>query len=518
MFDKIDTNKSGFLESSNLASCLLEATGTKPTDEEILYMISGADQDNDGKIDFEEFCLIVDAKETLEAKNLPVLADLHAWAGTDPVKKKCVEEKQVHLVIPSTGNIGFMTVQALARVGTNFTVKCGIRPGQSNSAVIDLLKSLGEETGFKNVETVVCDYTDPQSLVKAMQGVDRVLTYTPTVGMARWAETQKRVAEAAKQTGVKCLYWITGQQEVLDPKSFWVKNQTECVNIVRAVGVPLVEIRPNKLISNLYGMRDSIMKTGLCYCGYNSSAKVVMTHPTDVAQLAACLMVLPVADHQGKHYAVTGPKPYSMDEECHLLSNAIKAEEKKGCKRMAFRDNLLQVFNEVDKDGSGFLDVGEMKAALEPLGYSPEQARLIFKEAASHHEKNLRRSETTKMQLSANDFVTYMGEYFRSKAAEKDARRVTPVTLDSNGFMGYAKGAGMDDDSIKLMLSLFECINSGWGGENAVDVEDFTKIVGRAPLSPEAWVKENVGAFMASHWDVVRTHARKDMLLKAAWQ
>merc|ERR1712176_1034526 len=101
-----------------------------------------------------------------------------------------------------------------------------------------------------------------------------------------------------------------------------------------------------------------------------------------------------------------------------------------GCKRVAFRDNLLKVFNEVDKDGSGYLDVQAIKAAMEPLGYSPEQARLIFKEAASHDPKNSRRSMTTELRLSGNDFVTYMGEYFRSKAAEKDARRVTPITLD----------------------------------------------------------------------------------------
>merc|ERR1712190_658990 len=123
------------------------------------------------------------------------------------------------------------------------------------------------------------------------------------------------------------------------------------------------------------------MKAGLCYAVYDSSAKVVMTHPTDVAQLAACLMVLPVADHQGQHYAVTGPKACSLEEECRLLSDAIKAEEKKGRKRASFRDNLIKVFNEADTSGDGLLDVAEMRAALTPLGYSPEQATLIFKEA-----------------------------------------------------------------------------------------------------------------------------------------
>jgi len=274
-----------------------------------------------------------------------------------------------------------------------------------------------------------------------------------------------------------------------------------CVKAVKEVGVPLVEIRPNYLCSNLYGMRDYLIQTGVAYTGYNAEAQCVMTHPTDVAQLAACLLVAPsdeLAEHVKKgHYTVTGPKPFSMNELCGLLSNAIKAEEEKGQMRVAYQENLMQTFAVLDTNADGKASKKELTTALMKEGYSERQAKMILEGVPEEG-------------LSPEAFVDTMSYHFGSHKP-----RAIAVSMDNEAFTAFGRRAGIDQESIDLLLSYYKCINEGWAGERAVDTADFQRIVGRMPYSPEDWVRENVGAFMASHWDVAQTHARAGQLVKA---
>ncbi|KAL9654604.1 hypothetical protein ABK040_006666 [Willaertia magna] len=55
MFEKIDIDKSGTIDQNELAVIMKELTEGKITNEEIAQMMTEADGDSDGKIDFEEF-------------------------------------------------------------------------------------------------------------------------------------------------------------------------------------------------------------------------------------------------------------------------------------------------------------------------------------------------------------------------------------------------------------------------------------------------------------------------------
>jgi len=485
VFAKLDTDQSGFLDASELGNFVEQTTGARPSDEEVSYMISQLDADGDGKISFEELLVIAQSREALDIANQPQLPSL---AGEF--------EAQTCLVIPSTGNIGFLVAQALAKVPT-FTIKCGVRK-TSHPEVVELVKALG-------VEVVECDHSDKASLAAAMVGVDRVLTYSPTTSISRWGAAVTNVAAAAKEAGVKCLYWVSGQHTVLNPDSAFVKNRLAITEPLDAVGMPYVEIRPNNLVSNLYGGRDAILKSGMHYIGYKADTPCVLTHPSDVAQLAATLMTLPVDAHAGKSYNVTGPTALTALDFAGMLTEAIQGEEAKGRKRVAFRDNLLKVFQDIDTDGNGAISVEELAAALEKKGYTAEQSAELLKSGDTDKDG----------YMSPEEFVASMGRFFDRPAAEKAV--ITVVALPTEAFTGFLKGAGMGDVDISLLLSLFSSFDEGRCGQEAVDTTAFAEIVGRQPMGVDTWIKENVGAFMASHWDLVVTHARQDLTLKAAF-
>eukprot|EP00957_Ditylum_brightwellii_P087354 6649019-Ditylum_brightwellii.AAC.1 len=86
-------------------------------------------------------------------------------------------------------------------------------------------------------------------------------------------------------------------------------------------------------------------------------------------------------------------------------------------------------------------------------------------------------------------------------------------------FAGFATTVlGMNPRDLELLLSVFSLIEKGEGGEAALTMkENFVAICGREPLGAEDWVRENVGAFMPSHWDLVKTHAREDLCCKTAY-
>lgn len=499
IFDRYDIDQNGSLDENEISLFFSDATGSQPTNEELGFMIAEIDEDGDGRVSFDEMQVLLQGREVTDQKNLPQRATLRGdWVlSTEPI---------TILVIPSTGNVGFETARALAEAGPHVKVRCGYRD-QSNDQMKALVHSLGDE--HQNVDLVKCDYNDMESLVQAMEGVERVMTCTPTTNnkVGKWSTTQINVAHAAKQSGVECVLWVSGQAEVLDPESLWVKNQIHTEETIRSLDVPLLEVRPNMLISNLYGMRDSIVKTGVNYIGWSADAEIVQTHPSDVAQLSACLLAAPKQDldeHLQKgHYTVTGPRPCSMKEVTSLMCDTITAHEKLGRTRIAYQDNLMQLFASFDTNADGRLSQSELSKALLSSGYNQAQAARILNNVPASG-------------LAPDQFVDMMSSYVKGMA--EVLPRVVNVVINKDDFYGFCQGAGMSHEAIELIQSLNKSIEEGFAcGEDAVDFEDFVRIVGREPYSPEQWVNENVGAFMASHWDVAVTHARHDQIVKTSW-
>jgi uncharacterized protein YbjT (DUF2867 family) len=91
------------------------------------------------------------------------------------------------LVTGATGTVGSEVVKALSREGVN------IRAGSPSAQQSEIL------TKLKNVETTSLDYHNLSSMVKAMDGVQKIFLVTPGFDMP---EVTKKVVELAKKQGI----------------------------------------------------------------------------------------------------------------------------------------------------------------------------------------------------------------------------------------------------------------------------------------------------------------------------
>jgi len=490
IFDEIDEDKSGYLDIAELGTFLKRSTGRSPSAKELVYMINEADIDEDGKLSFDEMLLFYESMKFPEISNI----------SKSNVQLDGDFEQTNFLVIPSTGNVGYLVARALGKVPA-FTVKCGIRK-MSNEGIVKLVEEL------EGCETLEVDNNSIPSLTTAMEGVDKVLAYSPSIAVSSWADHIHNIMTAAKSANVGCVYWITGDNSCLTQDGAMVKAEHSAVARAKAIDVPLVEIKPNNLASNLYAHRESIMKQSAMYIGYKSYVKTVITDPVDVAQLTCTVMSQPIQTHTGKTYTVTGPTPITFDEIVGKLTEAIQAEEIKGRLRVVNNESLVNKFKGADTDGNGSLSLEELTCLLEKIDIPADKVVSIFEEADTDGDQ----------QLSCDEFVNSISKFYDRKNNEPP-EPIKLYRMSEKDFRGYLAGMGVQQKDIECLVSLYADFDAGkLGSPNAVKTQDFERIVGRKPHTFDDWLKMNVGGFMASHWDIVFSHARKDLLIKSSFQ
>ena len=149
------------------------------------------------------------------------------------------------LVVGGTGMLGGQVVTELLNRGKQ--VRALVRPGSDASG----LESAG-------VEIAAGDMMDPESLRRAMAGVDAVVTTAAGYTRHRKGDTAEidtlgnsNLAEAAKRAGVRrfVLTSILTCDQTPGVPHFWHKRLME--DRLQALGVPFVALRPGAFLDQV---------------------------------------------------------------------------------------------------------------------------------------------------------------------------------------------------------------------------------------------------------------------------
>jgi uncharacterized protein YbjT (DUF2867 family) len=207
------------------------------------------------------------------------------------------------LVIGGTGTIGSEVVRLLR------ASKAPFRALVRDPAKAPSLQAQG-------VETIAGDLRHPESLPKALQGVEKVFVVTPLVpDQVRMRAT---LIGAAKVAGVRHVVMSTGigaaRDSPLQIGRWHGENQTQ----LEESGMAWTFVQPGFFMQNMLMYAESIRDKGEFDMPL-ADGKVSWIDARDIAAVAAKALTEP--GHENRTYPVTGPQALSAAELATILTD-----------------------------------------------------------------------------------------------------------------------------------------------------------------------------------------------------
>jgi uncharacterized protein YbjT (DUF2867 family) len=166
------------------------------------------------------------------------------------------------------------------------------------------------------VEAVRGDLADPESLARAMAGIQEVfLLCGPS---AQEVQLNCNAIGAARESGVELL--VRSSILGADPSSptTFARDHGACDRYLAESGVPYALVRPNLFLQNVpENTIPALDEDGNFYVNA-ADARISMVDTRDVASVAAALLT--GAGHKGKAYDVTGPEALSYADVATRLA------------------------------------------------------------------------------------------------------------------------------------------------------------------------------------------------------
>ncbi|SMB91960.1 SDR family oxidoreductase [Deinococcus hopiensis] len=208
----------------------------------------------------------------------------------------------------ATGHLGQLTTAAL--------LKRGVPAAEIAALVRDPAKA--EAFSAQGVQVRQADYTQPQTLDAALQGVERLLLvssndFTDRVGQHR------NVVEAAVRAGVKLLAYTSLLRA--DTSGLGLAADHKATEeIVRASGLPFVFLRNGWYLEN-YNVPQAVQFGAVA--GSAGEGRVSAASRADYAEAAAVVLAEP--GHESKVYELGGDQAFTLAE----LAAEVQAQS--GC-------------------------------------------------------------------------------------------------------------------------------------------------------------------------------------------
>jgi len=207
-------------------------------------------------------------------------------------------------ILVTGGNVGNWVVEGLSKKGK--TVRVTVLKKQSNQA--------WDSAGVEQVEF---DYTKPDTLDRAFDGVETYFSLSPLI--QNLAETGIQAVHAARRAGVQRIVRSSVLGAADDAITFprWHRAVEKAVE---ESGMAYTILQPTGFMQNYLLYANSIKKEQRFYAAQGDS-KASLVDARDIAD--AAVLVLAEPRHTGKKYKITGGEAISNIDIANTLSEVI---------------------------------------------------------------------------------------------------------------------------------------------------------------------------------------------------
>ncbi|WP_410667654.1 SDR family oxidoreductase [Amycolatopsis sp. cmx-4-68] len=214
------------------------------------------------------------------------------------------------VVTGATGHLGKLVVEGLLEKLPADQVVAAVRSPEKADGL-----------AARGVEVRRADYGDPDSLVSAFKGADKVLLVSGSE-VGRRVEQHQAVLEAAKQAGVGHLVYTSAPKATTS--SLVVAPEHKATEeLIQASGLTATILRNNWYNENYADVIKQAVETG-SFAGSAGDGRVASATRADYA--AAAVAVLTGDGHEGKIYELTGDVAWSSADLAAEIGRATGRE------------------------------------------------------------------------------------------------------------------------------------------------------------------------------------------------
>ena len=208
------------------------------------------------------------------------------------------------LVTGGTGTVGSQLVAQLTAGGHETRVLT--RSPEKAAALPD------------GVTGVVGALSDPSTLTRAFEGVDRLFLLTPLAPDE--ADLGLAGVEAAKAAGVERIVFMSVHRASEAPGVPHFASKVEIARELEESGIAFTVLEPNSFFQNDVRFRQPLMEFGV----YPNPLGSVGLNRVDVRDIAtAAVTALTEEGHAGEHYPVVGPEVMTGESAAQAWSAAL---------------------------------------------------------------------------------------------------------------------------------------------------------------------------------------------------
>jgi len=209
------------------------------------------------------------------------------------------------LITGATGNNGTEILKRL--LTADVQVRAMVRNRERASAIAS-----------PHVEVVEADFDRPETLLAALDGVERAFLLTHSSERAQ--AQQIAFVDAARQSGVAHIVKLSQFAADANAPDRFRRYHAVVEAALKASGLAYTILRPNLYMQGLLNFRSTIATQNAFYAAAGD-AKVSMVDVRDNADVAVAALTEP--GHEGKVYDLTGPQALTHAEMAEGLSEAL---------------------------------------------------------------------------------------------------------------------------------------------------------------------------------------------------
>jgi NAD(P)H dehydrogenase (quinone) len=202
----------------------------------------------------------------------------------------------------------------LGRLAVEALIRLGVSPANITAAVRDPKRA--SDLAERGVAVSEADYSKPETLEKAFDGIDRLLLVSSNE-IGKRLQHHQNVIEAAKEAGVKLIAY-TSLANADSSKIGLADEHRATEELIRASGIPYIFLRNGWYIENYTDDIDKHLKVGAIY-GAANDGKISGATRADYAEAAAAAIASPLEEVEGKSFELGGP-PFTLAQLAEVIS------------------------------------------------------------------------------------------------------------------------------------------------------------------------------------------------------